>query len=64
MTPHCSPSFASLPLRRPLPPTEALAVEEIPSGDQWQYEPEWDGFRCLLFAMATRSNCSRRPASR
>lgn len=20
----------------------------IPTGRQWQYEPKWDGFRCLL----------------
>ncbi|MBV8355801.1 MAG: ATP-dependent DNA ligase [Candidatus Eremiobacteraeota bacterium] len=28
---------------------EARVVEEIPSGPQWQYEPKWDGFRCLAF---------------
>jgi ATP-dependent DNA ligase len=28
---------------------EALAVDEIPSGRGWQYEPKWDGFRCLAF---------------
>jgi ATP-dependent DNA ligase len=28
---------------------EALSVEEIPVGPQWQYEPKWDGFRCLVF---------------
>jgi ATP-dependent DNA ligase len=28
---------------------EALSVHEIPEGAQWQYEPKWDGFRCLLF---------------
>ena len=27
---------------------EARSVEEIPQGPQWQYEPKWDGFRCLL----------------
>src|SRR4051794_5936713 len=27
---------------------EARSVDEIPLGDQWQYEPKWDGFRCLL----------------
>lgn len=27
---------------------EARSVEEIPTGEQWQYEPKWDGFRCLL----------------
>ena len=28
---------------------EARAVEQIPIGDGWQYEPKWDGFRCLAF---------------
>jgi ATP-dependent DNA ligase len=28
---------------------EARLVEEIPAGAQWQYEPKWDGFRCLIF---------------
>lgn len=27
---------------------EARSVDEIPTGDEWQYEPKWDGFRCLL----------------
>jgi ATP-dependent DNA ligase len=24
-------------------------VDEIPTGEGWQYEPKWDGFRCLAF---------------
>jgi ATP-dependent DNA ligase len=28
---------------------EAKTVEAIPVGDEWQYEPKWDGFRCLAF---------------
>jgi len=27
---------------------EARSVDAIPRGPQWQYEPKWDGFRCLL----------------
>jgi ATP-dependent DNA ligase len=27
---------------------EARSVERIPQGAHWQYEPKWDGFRCLL----------------
>jgi ATP-dependent DNA ligase len=27
---------------------EARSVADIPTGDEWQYEPKWDGFRCLL----------------
>jgi ATP-dependent DNA ligase len=38
-----------LVLRPPFPPMEALATEELPSGDGWLYEPKWDGFRCLAF---------------
>jgi ATP-dependent DNA ligase len=38
-----------LPIQPPFPPMEALSVEEIPTGDTWQYEPKWDGFRCLAF---------------
>src|ERR1700687_88494 len=39
----------SLPTPPPYPPMEALLVEKIPEGDQWQYEPKWDGFRCIAF---------------
>src|SRR5438270_2845188 len=39
----------SFPIKPPLPPMEAKSVEEIPSGDGWQYEPKWDGFRCIAF---------------
>jgi ATP-dependent DNA ligase len=28
---------------------EARSIDEIPVGDDWQYEPKWDGFRCLAF---------------
>ena len=36
-------------LRPPLLPMEAKSVDEIPTGPGWQYEPKWDGFRCLAF---------------
>jgi ATP-dependent DNA ligase len=38
-----------LPIRPPFPPMEARLVDEIPVGREWQYEPKWDGFRCLAF---------------
>jgi ATP-dependent DNA ligase len=28
---------------------EAQLVDELPTGAAWQYEPKWDGFRCLAF---------------
>src|SRR3979490_2270661 len=36
--------------RRPalLAAMEARSVDTIPRGAEWQYEPKWDGFRCLL----------------
>lgn len=27
---------------------EARSVDAIPQGAEWQYEPKWDGFRCLI----------------
>jgi len=36
-------------LKPPFPPMEARSVEEIPTGHGWQYEPKWDGFRCIAF---------------
>jgi ATP-dependent DNA ligase len=31
------------------PPMEAVSVDAPPVGTDWQYEPKWDGFRCLAF---------------
>ena len=28
-------------------PMEALLAEQLPDGPGWQYEPKWDGFRCI-----------------
>jgi ATP-dependent DNA ligase len=39
----------TLPIPRSYPPMEARLVDDLPSGEQWQYEPKWDGFRCLAF---------------
>jgi ATP-dependent DNA ligase len=39
----------SLSLRYPYPPMEADLVDALPDGGGWQYEPKWDGFRCLAF---------------
>jgi len=32
-----------------LAPMEALLVAELPKEPGWQFEPKWDGFRCLAF---------------
>jgi ATP-dependent DNA ligase len=39
----------SLELKPPIAPMAALSVDQIPVGPGWQYEPKWDGFRCLAF---------------
>ncbi|MBV8831364.1 MAG: ATP-dependent DNA ligase [Acidobacteriaceae bacterium] len=39
----------SLPLPIDYPPMEADSAKEIPTGPEWEYEPKWDGFRCLAF---------------
>jgi ATP-dependent DNA ligase len=41
--------LAALSLKPPLPPMEAKIADALPDGEGWQYEPKWDGFRCLVF---------------
>ena len=36
-------------IKPPLPPMESRSADEIPTGSGWQYEPKWDGFRCVAF---------------
>ena len=31
----------------PTAPMEALLIEQLPDEPGWQFEPKWDGFRCL-----------------
>jgi ATP-dependent DNA ligase len=38
-----------LPLPLSYAPMEARSVEQLPEGEGWQYNPKWDGFRCLAF---------------
>ena len=33
----------------PVSPMLAKLAREMPVGDQWAYEPKWDGFRCIVF---------------
>jgi ATP-dependent DNA ligase len=39
----------SLPISFDYPVMEAVTSTSIPTGAEWQYEPKWDGFRCLAF---------------
>lgn len=39
----------TLPVRTDVHPMEAMQQDRLPTGGGWQYEPKWDGFRCLAF---------------
>jgi ATP dependent DNA ligase domain len=39
----------ALPIPKTYAPMEASSATSLPVGPQWQYEPKWDGFRCLAF---------------
>ena len=51
----------TLPLARSYAPMEALLVAELPVGAEWQYEPKWDGFRCLAFRAVILAEICARP---
>lgn len=57
----------SLPLAKTYAPMEALPASKLPTGSNWQYEPKWDGFRCLAFRDGAKINLeskSGKPLSR
>ncbi len=39
----------ALPLKPPVKPQLALSRKQLPEGDEWVYEPKYDGFRALAF---------------
>jgi ATP-dependent DNA ligase len=39
----------TLPLTPPLDPQLARSAKELPVGEQWAYEPKFDGFRAIAF---------------
>jgi len=57
----------TLPIRMNYKPMEADPAGELPSGPDWQYEPKWDGFRCLAFRDGARielQSKSQKPLTR
>src|SRR3569833_4086820 len=38
-----------LPVTPPVLPMLAKWIEQLPPGDEWIFEPKWDGFRALVF---------------
>lgn len=41
--------LGDLPIPLDFAPMEARLVDELPQGREWQFEPKWDGFRCVAF---------------
>jgi ATP-dependent DNA ligase len=39
----------TLPVNPPVKPMLAKLSREMPVGDEFVYEPKWDGFRCIVF---------------
>ncbi len=39
----------ALPLKPPIEPQLARSAKELPLGEQWSYEPKFDGFRAIAF---------------
>jgi ATP-dependent DNA ligase len=39
----------ALALNPPVPPQLARSRARLPEGENWAYEPKWDGFRCVAF---------------
>ena len=39
----------ALPISSPLKPQLAKSSRELPEGEEWRYEPKWDGFRTIAF---------------
>ena len=38
-----------LPFEPPIPPMLAKRIDKVPEGEEWIYEPKWDGFRTIVF---------------
>ena len=50
----CAGSWTGAPRREaaadpPLQPQLAKTARELPDGDDWRFEPKWDGFRTIVF---------------
>ncbi|HEX4741305.1 MAG TPA: ATP-dependent DNA ligase [Caulobacteraceae bacterium] len=41
--------FSALGVPLDTAPMEARLADVLPEGSGWQFEPKWDGFRCLVF---------------
>jgi ATP-dependent DNA ligase len=39
----------TLPLKPPIKPQLARSAKDLPEGEEWRYEPKFDGFRTIVF---------------
>ena len=47
--PATTSAFDAFPVAATIRPMEAKLVDTLPVEEEWQFEPKWDGFRCLAF---------------
>ena len=48
-SPPASRTLNGAPALPPITPQLARTAKELPEGDEWRYEPKWDGFRTIVF---------------
>ncbi len=53
----------TLPISQTYRPMEAASATGLPEGLRWQYEPKWDGFRCLAFRDSKRIDLQSKSGS-
>lgn len=66
-TAEVTESAWNLPIQPPVDPMLAKLARVIPSGDEWLFEPKWDGFRCVVFRDGDRIELfsrNKRPLAR
>ena len=56
--PRAKTGLRSLPVKLGTPPMEAKLVADLPDEEGWQFEPKWDGFRCLAYRAGTEVELS------
>jgi ATP-dependent DNA ligase len=44
----------AFPISPPVEPMLATLASELPAGDEWLFEPKWDGFRAIVFRAGAR----------
>ena len=54
----------SLPLSPPVEPQLARSAKQLPLGEQWAYEPKFDGFRAIAFVDGDEAYIQSRSAGR